>query len=60
MMRLMLIGVCLFMSLATARGDDFVEPLPGTEPLKWDGDLADRMMAGLHKFVEDCNCDPEA
>ncbi|HEY4259604.1 MAG TPA: hypothetical protein VGM98_05585, partial [Schlesneria sp.] len=52
MMRLMLIGVCLFMSLATARGDDLVEPLPGTEPLTWEGDLADRMMVGLHKFVE--------
>jgi cephalosporin-C deacetylase-like acetyl esterase len=52
MTRLMLIGVCLFMGLATARGDDLAEPVPGTESLTWEGDLADRMMVGLHKFVE--------
>lgn len=52
MSRLLLIGVCLFMGLATARGDDLSPPLPGTEPLTWDGDLADRMMTGLHKSVE--------
>ena len=28
------------------------EPLPGTTPLTWDDNLADRMMDGLHRFVE--------
>src|SRR4051794_32920386 len=52
MSRLGLICACLLMTLATAKGDDFTVPLPGTEPLTWEGDLADRMMDGLHKFVE--------
>src|SRR6266566_2086430 len=26
--------------------------LPGTQPLTWDGDLAERMMDGAHKYVE--------
>ncbi len=26
--------------------------LPSTQPLTWDDDLADRMMGGLHRFVE--------
>ncbi len=29
-----------------------VDPLPGTEPLTWEGDLSARMMDGAHKFVE--------
>src|ERR1700676_4118315 len=29
-----------------------VQTLPGTEPLAWDGDLAERMMDGAHKYVE--------
>lgn len=52
MTRLLMIGVCLWIGLATARGDDLSPPLPGTEPLNWDGDLADRMMVGLHKSIE--------
>src|ERR1700720_3635881 len=27
-------------------------PLPGTQPLTWDGDLAERMMDGAHEYVE--------
>jgi dienelactone hydrolase len=27
--------------------------LPGTAPLEWQGDLADKMMDGLHAFIED-------
>jgi dienelactone hydrolase len=29
-----------------------VETLPGTQPLTWDGDLAERLMDGAHQFVE--------
>src|SRR5512133_949219 len=29
-----------------------VHPLPGTEPLTWQGDLSERMMDGAHRFVE--------
>ena len=29
-----------------------VHTLPGTQPLTWDGDLAERMMDGAHKYVE--------
>src|SRR6266576_407145 len=29
-----------------------VRALPGTQPLTWDGDLAERMMDGAHKYVE--------
>ena len=29
-----------------------VTPLAGTQPLTWQGDLADKMMDGLHTFVE--------
>ena len=29
-----------------------IRPLPGTQPLTWDGDLAERMMDGAHKYVE--------
>lgn len=28
------------------------EPLSGTQPLTWQGDLSERMMDGAHKFVE--------
>jgi dienelactone hydrolase len=52
MSRLLLIGICLLSCLSSARAEDFPDPLPGTEPLTWKDDLADRMMTGLHKFVE--------
>jgi hypothetical protein len=29
-----------------------VHTLPGTQPLTWQGDLSERMMAGAHRFVE--------
>src|SRR5882672_4205720 len=29
-----------------------VHPLPGTEPLSWEGDLSERMMDGAHHFVD--------
>jgi dienelactone hydrolase len=29
-----------------------VHPLPGTQPLTWEGDLSERMMDGAHHFVE--------
>src|SRR5688572_9727840 len=28
------------------------QPLPGTQPLTWEGDLDVRMMDGAHRFVE--------
>ena len=52
MSRLMLIGICLVSCLSVAQADDFPDQLPDTEPLTWEGDLADRMMDGLHTFVE--------
>src|SRR6266571_2007016 len=29
-----------------------IRSMPGTQPLTWDGDLAERMMDGAHKYVE--------
>lgn len=48
----LLIGICLLSCLSAASADDFPDQFPGTQPLTLDGDLADRMMDGLHKFVE--------
>jgi len=36
---------------ATMLADD-VPLLPGTRPLAWSGDLADRLMDGAHRFIE--------
>ena len=44
------IWLCLCVSQATAA--DSITHLPNTQPLTWDDDLADRMMDGLHRFVE--------
>jgi dienelactone hydrolase len=52
MLRWLLVGICLVLCLHVARGEDFPDSLPDTEPLVWEGDLADRMMDGLHRFVE--------
>src|SRR6266550_3291821 len=38
--------------LLQAAPTDSVHTLPGTQPLTWDGDLAERMMDGAHKYVE--------
>lgn len=50
MTRLLLIGICLVATLASAQ--DFPDQLPETGELTVEGDLADRMMEGLHKFTE--------
>lgn len=50
MSRLWGFGLCLFICVSAAYGDG--PPLPNTDELTWQGDLADRMMDGLHKFVE--------
>ena len=52
MLRLGLVAICLCFCLSTAVADDFPDRIPNTDPLTWDGDLADRMMDGLHRFVE--------
>ena len=53
MPHLNLLAICvIFSCLSFARADDFPDQLPNTEPLTWEGDLADRMMDGLHKFVD--------
>ena len=43
--------VCALL-LALSLGGQNVEPLTGTQPLTWNEDLADKMMAGAHRFVE--------
>lgn len=52
MSRLLMIGICLLSCVVSVNGEDFPDPLPGTEPLTWKDDLADRMMTGLHTFVD--------
>jgi dienelactone hydrolase len=46
-----LIAAVLLTWLAPARADDGAR-LPGTEPLTWEGDLGEKMMDGLHAFIE--------
>lgn len=46
----MLLGLCS--SVVTADAPAAAPPLPGTALLTWEGDLADRMMDGLHTFVD--------
>src|SRR4051812_31044745 len=43
-----LLALCIG-ALAPAQS---LHPLPGTEPLSWQGDLSERMMDGAHRFVE--------
>jgi len=50
-MRLIPIVLGVWMSLPVAWADEPI-PLAGTQPLTWDGELADRMMDGLHTFIE--------
>jgi dienelactone hydrolase len=38
--------------LAAAVSGRTQQPLPGTPPLSWDGDLSMRLMEGAHRFVE--------
>ncbi|MDE0736176.1 MAG: hypothetical protein OSB47_10155, partial [Pirellulaceae bacterium] len=38
---------CCFSATAIQAAD----PLPGTSPLKWDGDIASRMIDGVDKFL---------
>src|SRR5437867_10229245 len=42
--------LCLCVSIVAAAEPP--APLANTSPLTWDDDLADRMMDGLHRFVE--------
>lgn len=54
MRRLLLVNLCLCLWLwsSFAMAGDAPDQLPETQPLTWDDDLADRMMGGLHRFVE--------
>jgi hypothetical protein len=42
----------LLASLPAVAAAEEIPRLPGTAPLTWQGDLADRMMDGLHVFIE--------
>lgn len=52
MCRLLLVNLCLWLCSSFAVAEDSPVQLPNTQPLTWDYDLADRMMDGLHRFVE--------
>lgn len=43
--------VLLSRVLAAAESAPAVEPLPGTQPLTWDGDLASRLVDGVDRFL---------
>ena len=48
MFRLTSILLACFFSATVIQAAD---PLPGTSPLKWDGDIASRMIDGIDKFL---------
>ena len=50
MLRMIPVAVLLFFLSACSSLSG--QPLPGTQPLIWDGDLDVRMMDGAHRFVE--------
>lgn len=52
MSRLWLAGIWLCACSSLALAADFPDQLADTEELVWTGELADRMMDGLHRFVE--------
>lgn len=52
MRRLLLVSLCLWLCSSFVMAGDAPAQLPNTQPLTWDDDLADRMMDGLHRFVE--------
>ena len=52
MSRMTVLGVWLGLCVSLPAADEFSAQLPTTAPLTWDDDLADRMMDGLHRFVE--------
>ena len=45
-------GILVWLVLCGSVFADSPATLPNTQPLTWDDDLADRMMDGLHRFVE--------
>ena len=48
------VGLCaaIFAAFAGSAWAAEQPPLTGTEPLTWSDDLADRMMASAHRFVD--------
>jgi hypothetical protein len=44
--------LCLCLCASMASADEAPAQLPNSSPLTWDDDLADRMMVGLHRFVD--------
>lgn len=52
MRRLLLVSLCLWLCSSFVMAGDAPAQLSNTQPLTWDDDLADRMMDGLHRFVE--------
>lgn len=47
-----LLWITLMLMAVTAPAADAPALLPDSQPLTWDGELADRMMDGLHRFIE--------
>ena len=45
-------GLLVWLILCGTVAAEVPATLPNTQPLTWDDDLADRMMDGLHRFVE--------
>jgi len=52
MFRLLLAVCCLLSGFNQAGAQDFPDQLANTESLTWTGDLADKMMDGLHTFID--------
>ncbi len=45
-------GLLVWLILCGTVAAEVSATLPNTQPLTWDDDLADRMMHGLHRFVD--------
>ncbi len=47
------LALALLLSVPFLSSAEEIPHLPGTAPLDWQGNLADKMMDGLHTFIED-------
>lgn len=47
------LALLLLLPLPHLRAAEKIVPLPGTAPLQWQDNLADKMMAGLHTYIEE-------
>jgi len=53
------VGILIAASLSSPRSlaDDAPDQLPGTEPLAWSGNWPDRLMDGVHRYLDRCILD---